>query len=247
MTKNIIKYLLMLFIFLSLAIVAVSNSPFEKDTFQTTEGELEITFIGHGTLMFSFQDMVIHVDPYGRLADYTELPEADLVLLTHSHGDHLDMDTLNQVKKEGTSIIQTETCYETTQEGMIMKNGDEQTVKGITIEAVPAYNIEHMRSSGEPYHPKGFGNGYILQLGDLRVYIGGDTENIPEMQEFGDIDIAFIPMNLPYTMSPEMAADAAKMIQPDILYPYHYGDSDVNHLIELLEDEDMEIRIREMA
>jgi len=219
--SNIVKYFLILFILLTFTIAAFSDSPFERDTFLTSEGELEITFIGHGTLMFTYQDMIIHIDPYSRLADYSMLPEADLVLLTHSHGDHLDMDALNQVKKEGTSIIQIEDCYEMTQEGMIMKNGEEETVKGIKIEAVPAYNLEHMRSSGEPYHPRGFGNGYILQFGDHRVYIGGDTENIPEMKEFGDIDIAFIPMNLPYTMTPEMAADAAKMIQPDILYPYH--------------------------
>ena len=129
-----------------------------------------------------------------------------------------------------------------------MKNGDEETINGIKIEAVPAYNIEHMRSPGVPYHPKGDGNGYIITFGDKRVYIAGDTENTPELKALKDIDVAFLPMNLPYTMTPEMIADAAKALKPSILYPYHFGQTDTAQLAALLKNEpEIEIRIRNMA
>jgi L-ascorbate metabolism protein UlaG (beta-lactamase superfamily) len=128
-----------------------------------------------------------------------------------------------------------------------MKNGDRQTVMDIDIEAVPAYNLVHKRENGEFYHPKGEGNGYVLTFGDTRVYVAGDTENIPEMKALEDIDIAFLPMNLPYTMSPEMVVDAVSAFKPKVLYPYHYGDTDVSELIDLLkENVDTEVRIRKM-
>jgi L-ascorbate metabolism protein UlaG (beta-lactamase superfamily) len=131
--------------------------------------------------------------------------------------------------------------------GTIMKNGDVRTVEGIRIEAVPAYNLVHMRSEGVPFHPKGSGNGYVLAFGDKRVYVAGDTENIPEMADLKDIDIAFLPMNLPYTMTPEMTAAAARMFKPKILYPYHYGQTDTAKIIEFLGDTpEIEVRIRKM-
>jgi len=118
---------------------------------------------------------------------------------------------------------------------------------GIGIIAVPAYNTVHKRDDGTPFHPRGEGNGYVLDFGDTRIYIAGDTEPIPEMSGLGTVDVAFLPMNLPYTMSPEMAADAARVIMPAILYPYHYGDSDTGRLVELLDDTpEIEVRIREM-
>jgi L-ascorbate metabolism protein UlaG (beta-lactamase superfamily) len=220
----------------------------EKDTFQTPEGELEITFIGHGTLIFTFQNKIIHTDPWGNLADYQQLPKADIILLTHEHSDHLDIKAIDLIKKEDTSFVLTELCSEKIGNGVVMKNGDIQTVKNILIEAVPAYNIVHKRDNGEPFHPKGVGNGYILDFGGLRIYIAGDTENIPEMAYIKNIDIAFLPMNLPYTMTPDMVADAAKTIKPKILYPYHFGNTDTNKLTELLKDQkDTEIRIRKMS
>ena len=119
------------------------------------------------------------------------------------------------------------------------------TLQGLEIEALPAYNVQHKRSNGKPYHPKGEGNAYILTFGDTRVLIGGDTENTPEIKSAENVDIAFLPMNLPYTMTPEMVADAAKAIRPHILYPYHYGDTDPEKLVELLrEEKDIEVRIR---
>ena len=129
-----------------------------------------------------------------------------------------------------------------------MKNGDKQTVEGISVEAVPAYNLVHKRENGQPFHPQGQGNGYILTFGDKRVYIAGDTENIPEMKSLRNIDCAFLPMNIPYTMTPEMVADGAKAFRPRILYPYHYGDTDVSKLESLLSAEKgIAVRIRKMA
>jgi L-ascorbate metabolism protein UlaG (beta-lactamase superfamily) len=126
-----------------------------------------------------------------------------------------------------------------------MNNGDIKTIEGLKIEAVPAYNLVHMRSEGVPFHPKGVGNGYVITFGEKRVYVAGDTENTPEMKKLKDIDIAFLPMNLPYTMTPEMVADASKAFKPKILYPYHYGKTDTSKIVELLKDEqDMKVRIR---
>ncbi|HPY51295.1 MAG TPA: MBL fold metallo-hydrolase, partial [Sedimentisphaerales bacterium] len=122
-----------------------------------------------------------------------------------------------------------------------------RTVDGLKIEAVPAYNIVHKRPDGDPFHPKGNGNGYVVTFGKQRVYIAGDTENIPEMKDLKQIDIAFLPMNLPYTMTPEMVADAARVFAPKILYPYHYGQTDPNELVKLLaDDKNIEVRIRKM-
>jgi L-ascorbate metabolism protein UlaG (beta-lactamase superfamily) len=141
----------------------------------------------------------------------------------------------------------TESCAKSLDGGKVMKNGDATTVDGIRIEAVPAYNRAHMRKPGVPFHPKGEGNGYILTFGDKRIYVAGDTENIPEMKRLTGIDVAFLPMNLPYTMTPEMAADAALALSPKILYPYHYGDTDTGKLVELLKDHpEIEVRIRHL-
>jgi len=229
------------------ASTAVAEELFESDTIKTSAGDLTITFIGHGTLMFEFDGKVIHVDPWTRLADYTKLPKADIILVTHDHVDHLDVKALKILSTETTAIVLTESCTKRVEGGIVMKNGDAQTVDAIKIRAVPAYNIVHMRGEGVPYHPKGVGNGYVITFGDKRVYVAGDTENTPEMKALQDIDIAFLPMNLPYTMTPSMVADAAKAFRPKILYPYHFGDTDTSKLVDLLKDaEDIEVRIRKM-
>ncbi|UCF06783.1 MAG: MBL fold metallo-hydrolase [bacterium] len=220
---------------------------FETDTFTTSQGELLITFIGHGSLIFDFAGMTIHIDPFSRLADYTTLPKADIVALTHEHLDHLDPKALREIVTDETTIILTESCTAKGQTGITMHNGDTVMVRGLRIVAVPAYNIVHKRTNGEPFHPKGKGNGYVMTFGDCTVYIAGDTEVIPEMKDLSDIDIAFLPMNLPYTMTPEMVSEAARSFRPAILYPYHYGDTDPNRLVELLAKEtDIEVRIRRM-
>ena len=219
----------------------------EEDIIKTKTGDLKITFIGHGTLMFVYKNKVVHVDPYGRLADYSKLPKADLILITHEHGDHLDTKAIKTIRQKQTKVVLTKACAGKMAGGIVMKNGDVRTVGELKIEAVPAYNIVHKRSNGEPFHPKGRGNGYVVTFGKTRVYVAGDTENIPEMEKLKKIDIAFLPMNLPYTMTPEMAADAAKILEPKILYPYHYGQTDPNKLVNLLKDsKKIEVRIRKM-
>jgi len=220
----------------------------EKDRLATSAGEVEITFVGHGTLVFGFGGKVIHVDPYGKLTDYSALPKADLVLITHAHGDHLDPVALAAIRKAGTEVIVSPACQGKVDGAVVLKNGEERTAAGVRVQAVPAYNLVAMRSEGVPYHPKGEGNGYVVTFGDKRVYVAGDTENVPEMKALKGIDVAFLPMNLPYTMTPEMVADAAKAMRPRVLYPYHFGQTDPARLVELLKGEKgIEIRVRKMS
>jgi L-ascorbate metabolism protein UlaG (beta-lactamase superfamily) len=230
-----------------MAAVSLGAADFERDTLPTTQGDLVITFIGHGTLMLEWGGKTIHIDPVGNLADYSLLPKADLILVTHEHGDHLDLKAVRLLSKEDTRFIGNAAAAEKTSGGTVMKNGQTLEVQGIKIEAVPAYNIVHMRGAGNPFHPKGQGNGYVLTFADKRVYIAGDTENTPEMKGLQNIDVAFLPMNLPYTMTPEMVADAARAFRPKVLYPYHYGDTDPERLTQLLKNETgIEVRVRRM-
>jgi L-ascorbate metabolism protein UlaG (beta-lactamase superfamily) len=225
-----------------------ATKQFETDIFPTSAGDLTITFIGHGSLMFDFKQLNISIDPFSQVADYSQLPKADLILITHEHQDHLDQTALAEVRTEDTDLVLTETCAKQVKGGIVMGNGDVRTLRGIQIEAVPAYNLVHTRENGQPFHPKGIGNGYILTFDDLRVYVAADTENTPEMKALTGIDVAFLPMNLPYTMTPDMVADAAKAFQPRILYPYHFGNTDTQKLLDLMGDEKgIEVCIRKMA
>jgi L-ascorbate metabolism protein UlaG (beta-lactamase superfamily) len=239
--------LLLLFFIMVFTLSAAAEEPYETDILKTSAGDLKITFIGHGTLMFTFGTKIIHVDPFTKVADYEKLPKADVILITHEHHDHLDLKALALVRTERTKVVLTDACSKQVKNGIIMKNGDVQTVNGWKIEAIPAYNLVHKRDNGQPFHPKGVGNGYIITFGDKRVYVAGDTENIPEMKSLQEIDCAFLPMNLPYTMTPEMVADAAIAFRPKILYPYHFGDTDTSKLLKLLQDQkEIEVRIRNM-
>ena len=228
--------------------VVNAQEKFEQDVVKTGAGDLTITFIGHGTLMFTFGGKVIHVDPVGQYADYGKLPKADLILITHEHRDHLDPKAVAALRKPGTEIVLTQAAAGQVPGGLVMKNGEVKTVAGLTIEAVPAYNLVHKRDSGEPFHPKGRGNGYVITFGDKRVYVAGDTENTPEMKALKDIDIAFLPMNLPYTMTPEMVADAARAFKPKILYPYHFGKTNTHQTggPAARDHPEIEVRIRKM-
>lgn len=243
------KSMLILLLVGSILSIPLSGQ-YEKDLISTCEGDLEMYFIGHGTLMFKFNGLVIHIDPVMREADYTSMPDADLVLVTHEHGDHLDISAINHVLKKDSRVVMTEQCMEQLEDfqANVFRNGDGGSFHGIGVRAIPAYNIEHKRSNGNPYHPKGVGNGYILSFGTTNVLIGGDTENIPEYKNLGmDIAVAYLPMNLPYTMTPEMVADAARAFQPGILYPYHFGASDTQELVKILkDDEEIEVRIRNL-
>ncbi len=171
------KFALPLFVFALLAVPAMAQETFEKDVVPTAGGNLEMYFIGHGSLLFKYQSRTIYVDPFSRLADYSKLPKADLILITHEHRDHLDPAAIDQIRAPYTKVVLTEKCTEKVSGGIIMNNGDVQTVMGIRIEAVPAYNLIHKRDNGHPFHPKGQGNGYVLTFGNKRVYIAGDTEN----------------------------------------------------------------------
>ena len=226
----------------------LAGEPFERDTIPTAAGDVEIVFIGHGTLMMVHQGKTIHIDPFSRLADYSTLPKADVIMLTHHHRDHLDENALNHVRTESTIMVLTAQCEEVLGTGgMVMTNGDVRMVGSLQVEAVPAYNRVHKRDNGQPYHPRGEGNGYILTFGETRIYVAGDTENTPEMKALKNIEVAFLPMNLPYTMTPEMVADAARAFRPIILYPYHYGKTDPQEIVALLKDEHaVEVRVRRM-
>ena len=243
-----LKMLFLVSLFVGLMVFsAAAQGGFGRDILKTANGDVEITFIGHGSLMLTYRGLVIHVDPFSRLADYAKLPKGNLILTTHEHGDHLDVKALEDVRTPRTTLVYTEACAAKIKGGRIMRNGDVETVGGLKIEAVPAYNLVHMRSPGVPYHPKGAGNGYIITFHEKRVYIAGDTENIPEMKQLQNIDCAFLPMNLPYTMTPEMVADAAKSFKPKLLYPYHYGDTDPSQLVELMKDyPEVEVVVRNM-
>jgi len=240
-------YLSTMLLFTLSALSANADDRFQNDVIRTSSGDLKITFIGHASLIFSFNNKTVYVDPFSKLADYAALPKADVIVITHEHRDHLDPAAIEKIRTEKTTVVLTGTGAKQLTGGIVMKNGDVQSVEGVTIEAVPAYNIVHTRDTGEPFHPRGAGNGYIMTFGDKRVYVAGDTENIPEMTGLKNIDIAFLPMNLPYTMTPEMTAAVAKMIQPKILYPYHYGSTDTSLLTALLKDQKgIEVRIRKM-
>ncbi len=236
--KGILLAALVLTIMMS---AAYAQGKYKEDTFKTSSGELKITFMGHGTLMLTYAGKVIHIDPVSMYADYASLPKADIILVTHEHGDHLDPKAINAISTPKTTIIVNQASAKDLPNSTVMKNGDVKTADGVKIEAVPAYNLE------KPFHPKGNGNGYVLTCGDKRIFIAGDTENVPEIKALKNIDIAFLPMNLPYTMTPEQVADVAKAMQPKILYPYHYGNTDTSKLVELLKGEKgIEVRIREL-
>lgn len=214
------------------------------DKISSATGEIELHFIGHGSLMFRTSEMVIHIDPVRSSGSYSSLPKADLILVTHEHGDHLDQELIDDLRKSSTVLITNERSSAKLSWAQPMKEGDRNVVNNIIVEAVPAYNIVNMRSPGQPFHPRGFGLGYVITIGGKRIYVAGDTENIPEMKELKDIDIAFLPMNLPYTMTPEMVADAARSFRPAILYPYHFGDTETREIVDLLKDSSIEVRIR---
>jgi enterochelin esterase-like enzyme/L-ascorbate metabolism protein UlaG (beta-lactamase superfamily) len=222
-------------------LVSTSKLGFEEDVFETNAGKLKIAFVGHGTLMFDFAGKIIHIDPVSMMTDYSKMPKADLVLITHDHPDHLDPASVQLIRKPDTQIILPQACASRITDGTVMNNGDTKTIDGIKIEAVPAYNLV------QSFHPKGNGNGYILTFGDKRVYVAGDTENIPELRDIKNIDIAFLPMNLPFTMTPEMCAEAARVIKPKILYPYHYSGTKIQEVIDLLKDsKGIEVRNRKL-
>ncbi len=222
---------------------------YPQDTIETRSGgKLRITFFAHSSLMFEYGGKHIYVDPVKSSADYASLPKADVILVTHDHYDHFDIPVIELLSTPATVFIGNKSAVEQLGEGEAMANGDTRSLPFMDVEAVPAYNTSPDRQG---FHPRGGrDNGYILTIGGMRIYIGGDTEDTPEMLALKDIDIAFLPVNQPFTMTEEQAARAVKAIRPKIFYPYHYGQTehrtDLAKLEKLIEGTGVEMRIRAM-
>lgn len=243
---DIVKKIILTILFTVMVAKIFSQEIPEFDKLSTKDGIVELHFIGHGSLMFKWNGYVIYVDPVRSAGDYRFLPKGDLILVTHEHGDHLDPVLIDSLKKSGTLLFCNENSLSKVSWAMAMKAGDRQEINNIIIEAVPAYNIVNESTPGHPFHPKGVGNGYILTIGGKRIYVAGDTENTPEMKALKNIDVAFLPMNLPYTMTPAMVADAALAFKPKILYPYHFGSTETTQIVELLKNSGIIVRIRNL-
>jgi len=217
----------------------------ETITVDTSEGSLELTPIFHGSVRVGFKGKEIHVDPWSK-GDYSDYDSAHLILITHPHMDHLDVDLIDKLHSNNTTIIVNRTSADQLKKyhPKILKNGESTEVFGIKIEAIPAYNIVRERSPGVKYHPKGEGNGYILHFGDTRVFFPGDTEAIPEIAALEDIDVAFLPIRLPYTMSGKEAAELALKFKPKMLIPYHTGGEKVPQEFHEIMKQDPEIQLK---
>lgn len=220
---------------------------YEVERFWTASGApVDITLIKHGTLAIGYNGFTIHIDPvsgYGKPTDYaTEFPKADVILITHEHPDHLDPEAIAALTAPETILILNETSRQRIGRGEAMHNGESRELPGgVKLEAVPAYNTT---LGHEMFHPKSNGNGYVLTIDGLRIYVAGDTEDIPEMAELKDIDVAFLPVNQPYTMTPEQCIAAAKVIHPKVLIPYHFGKTDLSAIPAALTG--IDVRLRQM-
>ncbi len=220
---------------------------YEVERYFTDSGEpVYITLIKHGTLAICHDNVWIQIDPvtkHGKTTDYaTEFPKADFILITHEHGDHLDAEAIEALTGDNTQLIGNAKSCEQLGKGEYIANGENlQLTNVISLDAVPAYNTTPGR---ENFHPKGNGNGYVLTIDGLRIYIAGDTEDIPEMAELKDIDVALLPVNQPYTMTVEQCVRAAQTIQPKVLIPYHFGNTDLTGLPALLPG--IDVRLRQM-
>lgn len=216
----------------------------QNDQFEDSQKGVSINPIVHASVMFNYGGVVIYVDPTSYLgtADFSKMFRADIILITHHHFDHFDPKTINVLLKEDTVIVGPKTILDTITYAKVLKNGDVIEISGVKIEAVPAYNINNTTKVGE-YHPKGRDNGYILNFGSTRVYVAGDTECVSEIKSLQNIDVAFIPIDGIYTMTPEEAATCVETFKPNVVYPYHQGSSRPSYFASLLEDKGIEVRI----
>jgi L-ascorbate metabolism protein UlaG (beta-lactamase superfamily) len=226
---------------MGVSIFAQGQRPVEE--FKTSAGPVKITIIRHASIMIEAGGKVIHVDPWSQ-GNFDGLPKADLILITDIHPDHLDQKAIDQVKKDGTQFIAPAAVAKTVTEAKVLANGESTTWDKWKIEAVPMYNLKRGPSPGTLYHDKGRGNGYVLTCGGTRFYIAGDTEGTPEMRAMKNIDVAFVPMNLPYTMTPEEAADAVRAFHPKVVYPFHYRGSDPEVFKKALDGTGIDVRLR---
>jgi L-ascorbate metabolism protein UlaG (beta-lactamase superfamily) len=210
--------------------------------FDTSAGALKITPIQHASLVIEAGGKVVYLDPVSG-GNFSELPPADLILITDIHGDHMDPKILPKISKSGTKILAPAAVAETVKTATVIRNGETVHEGPFTIEGIPMYNLKRGPEAGKLFHDKGRGNGYVITYGGKRFYFSGDTENIPEMRALENIDVAFVCMNLPYTMPPEEAAEAVRAFHPKIVYPYHYRGSDLNVFKNALAGTGIDVRI----
>lgn len=240
------KTLFSAFILIVCMLQSVNAQIAQVDTFLTKSGkQIVITPVKHASMRMQYNGLEIEIDPVISMAPsadfYSKLPKADIILITHEHGDHLDKEAVKQLEKTSTVIVTNPNSAKILGKGEVMKNGDEKKLPSMTIEAVPAYNTS---ADKQQFHPKGRDNGYIVTIDGLRIYIAGDTEDIPEMKDVKNIDVAFLPCNLPYTMTPEQVSNAARTFMPKVLFPYHYGQTKIEQVTELLKGSGIDVRIR---
>lgn len=225
---------------------ACGQQTFEVDEFKTKSGKtVKFHALVHASIRIEYNGKEIEIDPVRKLGnktiDYAAMPKADFVFVTHEHGDHFDKEAIKILSREGTQLIMNKRCADMYGPCGVLANGQSAQFGDISVDAVPAYNISEGRTQ---FHPKGRDNGYILTIDGLRIYIAGDTEDIPEMKNVKNIDIAFLPCNQPYTMTTEQLVRAAKVIKPKVLFPYHYGQTDVSGIASQLKGTGIDVRIR---
>lgn len=230
------------------AVTTFAQRP-EPDQIETDMGMLTIQPIQHGTLVLSWNDNQVYVDPTGGAEAFEGINAPDIILISHAHGDHMNIETLKALDTEGVEMIVPQSVAdelpgEFSDQLVILANGESTDQMGIDIRAIPMYNLPQ---SPDSRHPKGWGNGYVMNFGGENVYISGDTEGIKEMRSLENIDVAFVCMNLPYTMDINQAASAVLDFEPEIMYPYHYRGQDTEKFKELVtqKNDNIEVRLRD--
>lgn len=225
----------------------VTTDTYEVDVFKTKSGKtVKFHALVHASIRIEYDGKEIEIDPVTKLGnktiDYSAMPKANYIFLTHEHGDHFDKEAIKLLTGEKTQLVMNKRCAEMYGGPCaVLYNNQSATLGDINVDAVPAYNNSEGRTQ---FHPKGRDNGYILTIDGLRIYIAGDTEDIPEMQDIKDIDIAFMPCNQPYTMTTEQLVKAAKTVKPKVLFPYHYGQTDLSGIPSQLKGSGIDVRIR---
>ena len=225
-----------------LFLTSFAHADNQTQVFPTSSGEVRITPLNHASTLIEAGGKFIYLDP-AKPVDFSGKPKADLILITDIHGDHMDPDSIKAISKTGTEILAPPAVVQTVTTGKPIANGESKTWQGWTVEAIPAYNLKRGPEPGKLFHDKGRGNGYVLSYGGKRFYFSGDTEGVPEMRALRNIDVAFVCMNLPYTMPPEEAAEAVKAFHPKVVIPYHFRGSDLKVFQKGLEGSGIEVRV----
>ncbi len=235
----------------SAALYAASSNK-QVDIVKTSQGELRVRPLFHGSVLLEFGGKIIEVDPWSQ-ADYTDIPPADMIVITHTHADHLDHPLIDKIRKPGTifvgppAVIDTLNCAPACGVMQTVSDSEKKTVMGIVFEGVPMYNIVNGSAPGMPFHHKGIGSGYVITFGDTRVYFSSDTECTPEMKALKNIDVAFLSMNPPRTGTPVEAAECAKAFKPKIVYAIHYRGANPEEFRDALKGTSgVEVRLRKL-